>query len=78
MGILTWESHGNFHVGILWESYGNSHRKPVRMGWEYELKFHSHGNPVNTSLNDNVLRIICVIRIIRNTCINQLSPEDNV
>ena len=53
MGIPIWESHGeshgNSHVGILWEfpweSYGNSHRKPVGMGWEWELKFHSHGNP---------------------------------
>ena len=30
---------------ILWESYGNSHRNPVGMGWEWELKFHSHDNP---------------------------------
>ena len=51
MGI-PWESYGNSHVGILWEfsweSYGNSHRKPVGMGWEWELKFHSHGNPAGT------------------------------
>ena len=62
VGIPIWESHGNSHVGILWESCGNSHgnpmgiltwescgnshRKPVGMGWEWELKFHSHGNPV--------------------------------
>ena len=24
---------------------GNSHRIPVRMGWEWELKILSHGNP---------------------------------
>ena len=50
LGIPTWESHGNSHMGILWESHGNSngnsHRNPVGMGWEWELKFHSHGNPV--------------------------------
>ena len=30
----------------MWESYGNSYRNPVGMGWEWELKFTSHGNPV--------------------------------
>ena len=46
MGIL-WESYGNFMGIPTWESCGNSHRKPVGMGWEWELKFHSHGNPDN-------------------------------
>ena len=46
MGIL-WESYGNCMGIPTWESCGNSHRKPVGMGWEWELKFHSHGNPDN-------------------------------
>ena len=35
-------------LNFLWDSMalcGNSHRKDVGMGWEWELKFHSHGNP---------------------------------
>ena len=60
VGIPIWESHGNSHVGILWEfpweSYGNSHRKPVGMGWEWELKFHSHDNPVSrTAINETII-----------------------
>ena len=42
---ILWESYGNYHMGILWESYGNYHRNPVGMGWKWELKFLSHGNP---------------------------------
>ena len=45
IGITIWESYGHFH--------GNSHRNPVGMRWEWELKFLSHGNP--GSLEDQIL-----------------------
>ena len=54
-GIPMWETHGNSPCG---KTHGNSHMgKPmgiptvnlVGMGWEWELKFLSHGNPANHS-----------------------------
>ena len=46
MGIPIVNPVGN-PMGILWESCGNSYGNLVGMGWEWEFKFHSHGNPAN-------------------------------
>ena len=34
-----------FSYGFLFFSVGYSHRNPVGIGWEWVLKFYSHGNP---------------------------------
>ena len=39
-----------FSVGFPVGFCGYSHRNPVGMGWEWILKFYSHGNPANLSL----------------------------
>ena len=39
MGIPT-----GFPQDSYGDSHGDSHRIPMGMGWEWERKFHSHGN----------------------------------
>ena len=42
MGIPT-----GFPQDSYGDSHGDSHRIPMGMGWEWERKFHSHGNRDN-------------------------------
>ena len=58
MGLLWDSSYGipygitmGFLMGIPMRiPYGDSHRIPMGMGWEWEPKFHSHGNRALASL----------------------------
>ena len=46
MGISIWGyPYGDPHVDPHGDSHGDSHRNPEGMGWEWEWKFPSHGNP---------------------------------
>ena len=45
MGIPT-----GFPQDSYGDSHGDSHRIPMGMGWEWERKFHSHGNRDNRIL----------------------------
>ena len=48
MGIPT-----GFPQDSYGDSHGDSHRIPMGMGWEWERKFHSHGNRDNFASKTN-------------------------
>ena len=74
MGIrweFLWESSGNGNpMGdpVLPKSCGNSYGNPmenpvgnpVETGWEWELKFHYHGNPANLVLTKFGICLCCL------------------
>ena len=61
---FLWESYGSSCGKSCGNSYGNPMENPVgnpvETGWEWELKFHYHGNPANLVLTKFGICLCCL------------------